>query len=66
MLLEIFDHIKIMKDDDQEEVDGPTDPILPESLTDFCASINNIDGRNSEASLRQQRAGFDMEGNTSG
>ena len=53
------------------EFDQPIDPyeaigISPEAATELAAGLNNIDGRNSDASLRKQRAIFDVEGDVSG
>ena len=38
----------------------------PQALMAFAASIQHMDGRNSEASLRNQRAIFDIQGDLSG
>ena len=71
MMMKMHDHEAITKDDGEGEVDDPTDPdkafrFLPENIGDFVPFINNMDGTNSQTSLRQQRAVFDIEGDSSG
>ena len=66
MMTKLMDHVMLMKSDGEEEVNDPTFSISTEKLVEFAASLNNIDGRNSQSSLQQQRAVFDIKGDTSG
>ena len=65
MLIQLFNHVSITSDNDQEEA-----PMFaPAALADYCASLALSDDRNtrnSELSLQQQRAVFDIKGDASG
>lgn len=71
MMIQMINHMSITTDDNEEEVDHATD-FLPASmamtaaLADYGAMLNNADNRNSQPSLQQQRAVFDIQGDTSG
>ena len=66
MLAKLIDHMMLMENDNQEEVGDPTFSVSTESIVEFAAAMNNMDGRNSQLSLQQQRAVFDINGDTSG
>lgn len=72
MLRKKIDHASMLMSDYWEgEFDGPDNPDgalwwSPENITDYLALKYDIDGRNSQASLRQQRAIFDIAGDNSG
>ena len=71
MMIQILNHMSITTDDNEEEADHATD-FLPSSmamtaaLADYGALLDNADKRNSQSSLQQQRAVFDIQGDTSG
>ena len=58
----IVDRVILMENEIQEEDSSVT----TEAMVDFAAAINNMNGRNSQSSLQQQRAVFDITGDTSG
>ena len=64
LLTQIFIHMNITSDDEEDPLSNTMAPAAV--LADYCASIDHMDSKNSEASLRQQRAVFDIEGSTSG
>ena len=66
MFAKLTDHVMLMENDNQEEVGDPTFSVSTESIVEFAAAMNNMGGRNSQLSLQQQRAVFDINGDTSG
>ena len=74
MMIDLVNHISIRNDDNAEEDDHPIDPLDPLSshmvpaaaFADYGALLDNADNRNSQSSLQQQRAVFDIKGDASG
>ena len=72
MLMQISNQVSITSDDIEEEVDHPTDSHFAfktppaAALIDFAALMYNMDSKNSQRTLQQQRAVFDIKGDTSG
>ena len=63
-LIQVFNHMNITSDDNEDPF---SDTMVPTaSLADLCASAASMDGKNSQSSLQQQRAVFDIQGDTSG
>ena len=58
----LMDRVILMENEIQEEASN----ITTEGMVDFAAAISNMYGRNSQSSLQQQRAVFDITGDTSG
>ena len=66
MLTKMIDQVMLMDSHRQKEADDPRFTISTESLAEFALAMSNMNGRNSQSSLEQQRAVFDIEGDTSG
>ena len=74
MMIQMLNHISITSDDNEEDVNHPTDPLNPISthvvppvaLADYAAMLYIRNSKNSQPSLQQQRAVFDIEGDASG
>ena len=66
MLTKLIAHRKLMETDSQEEADDLTFSTSAEAIVELGALINNMNGRNSPSYLQQQRAVFDIKGDTSG
>ena len=62
MFTQSVEQVLLMKNDNQKEVNS----ITAEAIVDFAVHLNSMDGRNSQSSLQQQRAVFDITGDTSG
>ena len=63
-LTKIRHHIDITSDDTEDPFSNTMAPTT--TLADYCASVEQMDTKNSQATLRQQRAVFDIQGDTSG
>ena len=71
MLIQLLNQISITSDDNEIDFDHPTNPfsatmVPTAALADFCASLYNAYSKNSQPSLQQQRAVFDINGDSSG
>ena len=74
MMIDLINHISIINDDNADQDDHPIDPLDPLSshmvpaaaFADYGALLDLEDNRNSQSSLQQQRAVFDIKGDASG
>ena len=65
MLTTLIDR-HLMETDSQEGIDDLTSTLPTENMVGFATDLYNLNGRNSPSSLQQQRAVFDIKGDTSG
>ena len=66
MMTKFIDQEMLMEINRPKEAEDPRFTLSTESLVEFAVAMSNMDGRNSESSLQQQRAVFDIEGDTTG
>ena len=63
-LTQTLNHMNLKSDDTEDSLSSTMAPTA--SLADYCASFDLMDTKISQATLRQQRAIFDIQGSTSG
>ena len=64
LMIQLLNHMNITSDDDEDPFSFSMATIT--ALADYGAALDHDDGKNSQESLQQQRAVFDIQGDPSG
>ena len=64
LMIQLLNHMNITSDDNEDPFSFSMAPMT--ALADYGALLDQSDGKNSQPSLQQQRAVFDIQGDTSG